>query len=129
MSYDQVFPTDFAKSAFIVARVLRGEKPADLPVMIASKFELGINTVCQDPWPSGSCEFARPRRRGDRITRDVRLWHLADMAATSRMSAFGLFKLKPDVALKPLLAPFGPGLPPSSQLTCSNQADSAIMYL
>jgi putative ABC transport system substrate-binding protein len=43
MSYDQVFSTDFAKSAFIVARVLRGEKPADLPVMIASKFELGIN--------------------------------------------------------------------------------------
>ena len=34
-----------------------------------------------------ACHVARPRRRGDRVVRDVRYWHKADIDA--RMSAFG----------------------------------------
>ena len=43
MSYGVDFPVMYRRAADYVARVLRGTKPADLPVEQASKFELVIN--------------------------------------------------------------------------------------
>jgi putative ABC transport system substrate-binding protein len=43
ISYAIDFPDLFARSAVYVDRVLRGEKPRDLPVQAPSKFKLTIN--------------------------------------------------------------------------------------
>ena len=43
ISYGPNFDDQYRRAATYVDRILRGEKPADLPVQAPSKYELGIN--------------------------------------------------------------------------------------
>ena len=45
MSYGLDFPELYRQAAVYVDRILRGIKPADLPVQAPNKFELGINLI------------------------------------------------------------------------------------
>ena len=43
MSYGPVFGTQQREAGLYVARILKGDKPANLPVLLPSKFDLSIN--------------------------------------------------------------------------------------
>ena len=68
MSYGGSITDSYYEAGLYAARVLKGEKPGDLPVQLSTKVELFFNLKSAKKLgievPLSS---ARPRRRGDRI--------------------------------------------------------------
>ena len=70
ISYGPQFADGFRQAGAYLGRVLKGEKPGDLPVDTADEIRVGHQSQdCQGARPSGSRQAARARRRGDRMRR------------------------------------------------------------
>ena len=70
MSYGPNFSDLFRRAADFVDKILRGAKPADIPVEQPTKFDLVINlNTAKALGLDSAADAARPRRRGDRMRR------------------------------------------------------------
>ena len=72
ISYGEVRGEQFRLAAGYIDRILKGEKPADLPLQAPTKFELIINLkTAKALGLDVPLQLLTARRRGDRIDRAV----------------------------------------------------------
>jgi ABC transporter substrate binding protein len=90
ISYGPDNVDQFRRPAGYVDRILKGEKPADLPVQAPTKYELMVNLKTAKALGLDIPPTAGPRRRGDRISTDF---------AALRFVAIGRFCCKSLFAL------------------------------